>query len=84
MVLALRKAQLEPGAVAALVREGGDDLGVRFDGRFELGIRFEGFEAGVRQQTAKLLELGHAPGLGRPDAGRRSRTGSSGPARPRP
>ncbi|HET9037883.1 MAG TPA: FAD-binding oxidoreductase, partial [Myxococcaceae bacterium] len=42
---------------AALVHEGGDDLGVRFDGRFELGIRFEGFEAGVRQQAMKLLEL---------------------------
>ncbi|HZJ55743.1 MAG TPA: FAD-binding oxidoreductase [Myxococcaceae bacterium] len=57
VVLALREAQLEPGAVAALVHEGGDDLGVRFDGRFELGVRFEGFEAGVRQQAMKLLEL---------------------------
>ncbi len=57
VVLALRQAQLEPGAVAALVHEGGDDLGVRFDGRFELGVRFEGFEAGVRQQAMKLLEL---------------------------
>jgi glycolate dehydrogenase FAD-binding subunit len=57
LVLALRQAQLEPGAVAALVREGGADLGVRFDGRFELGVRFEGFAAGVRQQTGKLLEL---------------------------
>ena len=56
-VLTLRESQLEPGAVAALVREGGDDLGVRFDGRFELGVRFEGFEAGVRQQAMKLLEL---------------------------
>jgi len=57
VVLGLREAQLEPGAVAALVREGGDDLGVRFDGRFELGVRFDGFEAGVRQQGMKLLEL---------------------------
>jgi|KBSSwiS6_1023812.scaffolds.fasta_scaffold10251_2 glycolate oxidase FAD binding subunit len=57
VVLALRQAQLEPGAVAALVHEGGDDLGVRFDGRFELGVRFEGFEAGVRQQAMKLLDL---------------------------
>jgi glycolate oxidase FAD binding subunit len=57
VVLVLREAQLEPGAVAALVREGGDDLGVRFDGRFELGVRFEGFEAGVRQQAMKLLDL---------------------------
>lgn len=57
VVLVMRQAQLEPASVAALVREGGDDLGVRFDGRFELGVRFEGFEAGVRQQTSKLLEL---------------------------
>jgi glycolate oxidase FAD binding subunit len=57
VVLVLREAQLEPGAVAALVHEGGDDLGVRFDGRFELGVRFEGFEAGVRQQSMKLLDL---------------------------
>jgi len=57
VVLALRAAQLEPAAAAALVHEGGDDLGVRFDGRFELGVRFEGFEAGVRQQAMKLLEL---------------------------
>lgn len=57
VVLVLREAQLEPGAAAALVREGGDDLGVRFDGRFELGVRFEGFEAGVRQQAMKLLDL---------------------------
>ncbi len=64
VVLALRQAQLEPAAVAALVHEGGDDLGVRFDGRFELGVRFEGFEAGVRQQAAKLLELGTREGRG--------------------
>jgi glycolate oxidase FAD binding subunit len=64
VVLALRQAQLEPGAVAALVHEGGDDLGVRFDGRFELGVRFEGFEAGVRQQTEKLVELGTRQGWG--------------------
>jgi glycolate oxidase FAD binding subunit len=55
--LAIRQAQLEPGAVAALVREGGADLGVRFDARFELAVRFEGFKAGVEQQTARLLEL---------------------------
>jgi glycolate dehydrogenase FAD-binding subunit len=64
VVLALRAAQLEPGAVAALVHEGGDDLGVRFDGRFELGVRFEGFEAGVRQQSMKLLELATRKGWG--------------------
>lgn len=64
VVLALRQAQLEPGAVAALVHEGGDDLGVRFDGRFELGIRFEGFDAGVQQQASRLLELGTRQGWG--------------------
>jgi len=60
--LAVRQAQLEPGAVAALVREGGADLGVRFDARFELGVRFEGFLAGVEQQTGRLLELAQAEG----------------------
>ena len=64
VVLALRLAQLEPAAVAALVQEGGDDLGVRFDGRFELGVRFEGFEAGVRQQAMKLLDLATRQGWG--------------------
>ena len=64
VVLAIRQAQLEPAAVAALVREGGDDLGVRFDGRFELGVRFEGFEAGVRQQMARLRDLGTREGWG--------------------
>ena len=64
VVLALREAQLEPTAVAALVHEGGDDLGVRFDGRFEMGVRFEGFEAGVRQQAMKLLELATRQGWG--------------------
>jgi glycolate oxidase FAD binding subunit len=64
VVLTLRQAQLEPAAAAALVREGGDDLGVCFDGRFELGVRFEGFEAGVRQQATKVLELGTREGWG--------------------
>ena len=64
VVLVLRQAQLEPSAVAALVHEGGDDLGVRFDGRFELGVRFEGFEAGVRQQAMKLLDLATRQGWG--------------------
>ena len=64
VVLVMRQAQLEPGAAAALVREGGDDLGVRFDGRFELGVRFDGFEAGVRQQSMKLLDLATRQGWG--------------------
>ena len=64
VVLVMRQAQLEPGAAAALVHEGGDDLGVRFDGRFELGVRFDGFEAGVRQQSMKLLDLATRQGWG--------------------
>ena len=47
VVQAMRKEQLEPAAVAAL---GGT-------GSFELGVRFEGFEAGVRQQRDRLLAL---------------------------
>ena len=69
LVLAMRQVQLEPTAVAALVREGGDDLGVRFDGRFEVGVRFEGFEKGVRQQTSRLLELATRQGWGAEEAG---------------
>lgn len=47
VVQALRKEQLEPAAVAAMGGTGG----------FELGVRFEGFEAGVRQQRDRLLAL---------------------------
>jgi glycolate oxidase FAD binding subunit len=47
VVQALRKEQLEPGAAAALANEAG----------FDLGVRFEGFEAGVRQQRDRLLAL---------------------------
>jgi len=43
----LREAQLEPTSVCAL-REGG---------KYDLGIRFEGFGAGVEQQTRKAAEL---------------------------
>jgi glycolate oxidase FAD binding subunit len=58
----LREHQLEPGAMAALLREGGADLGVRFDARFEVSVRFEGFHAGVEQQTGRLLELAQNEG----------------------
>jgi glycolate oxidase FAD binding subunit len=47
VVAAMRKAQLEPAAVAALWSEGGVDL----------GCRFEGFEAGVRTQRDHLAAL---------------------------
>ncbi len=43
----MRAAQLEPAAVAALWSEAGLDL----------GCRFEGFEAGVRQQRTRLESL---------------------------
>jgi glycolate oxidase FAD binding subunit len=46
MTAAVREAQLEPAAAVA--------IGVA---RLDLGVRFEGFEAGVRQQTERLLAL---------------------------
>jgi glycolate oxidase FAD binding subunit len=46
-VSAMRGAQLEPAAVAALSAEKGLDL----------GIRFEGFEAGVKEQVDRTLAL---------------------------
>jgi glycolate oxidase FAD binding subunit len=47
VVQALQRAQLVPAAVAALWSESG----------IELGVRFEGFEAGVRQQRDRLATL---------------------------
>jgi len=47
LVTAMRGAQLEPVAVAALSAEKG----------FELGIRFEGFEEGVKEQVDRTLAL---------------------------
>jgi glycolate oxidase FAD binding subunit len=52
-VLALRHAQLEPSAVVA-VRDSG--------GRYELGVRLEGFARGVERDGARLLDLGGPPG----------------------
>jgi glycolate oxidase FAD binding subunit len=43
----LRRAQLEPSSVVAIAA----------GGRFDAGVRFEGFERGVRQQVARLGEL---------------------------
>jgi glycolate oxidase FAD binding subunit len=48
LVLEMRQAQLEPAAVAALWSESG----------FDLGCRFEGFDAGVRKQREHLSALG--------------------------
>ena len=47
LVSEMRKAQLEPSAVAALWSEGGLDL----------GCRFEGFDVGVRKQREHLSNL---------------------------
>ena len=47
LVTAMRGAQLEPAAVAALSAEKG----------LELGIRFEGFEEGVKEQVDRTLAL---------------------------
>jgi len=48
MVRRIREAQLEPAAALAI---GSDPA------RFDLAVRFEGFDAGVAQQVARLREL---------------------------
>jgi glycolate oxidase FAD binding subunit len=52
VMLALRQAQLEPSSVVALLAD---------DGRFELGIRLEGFARGVEHDARRLLELPAGP-----------------------
>ena len=55
LVKAMRAAQLEPSAMAA----------TRSSAGWEIAIRFEGFDAGVKQQREKLRKLGSfedAPG----------------------
>jgi glycolate oxidase FAD binding subunit len=47
-VRAIRRAQLEPSSVVALASS---------SERFELGIRFEGFEPGVERDSARLAAL---------------------------
>jgi glycolate oxidase FAD binding subunit len=47
-----RAAQLEPTSAAAIFASD----------RLDLGVRFEGFEAGVADQVARLLELGRRSG----------------------
>ena len=48
-----RTAQLEPTSAAAILDSA----------RFDLGVRFEGFQAGVADQVARLLELGRKAGM---------------------
>jgi glycolate oxidase FAD binding subunit len=52
MVADVRQAQLEPSSAVAL----------RAGERYDLGVRFEGFDQGVRQQMARIAELGRACG----------------------
>jgi glycolate oxidase FAD binding subunit len=52
LVSAMRGAQLEPAAVAALLQ----------GQRFEVAIRFEGFPAGVAEQRDRLRQLVGGPG----------------------
>jgi glycolate oxidase FAD binding subunit len=54
LVAAARRAQLEPCASAA-VRAG--------DGRFDVGVRFEGFAKGVAQQIARIVDVARAAGI---------------------
>jgi glycolate oxidase FAD binding subunit len=49
-----RAAQLEPTSAAAVLASD----------RVDLGVRFEGFESGVADQTARILELGRKAGAG--------------------
>jgi glycolate oxidase FAD binding subunit len=53
LAAAWRAAQLEPVAAAAIFSSD----------RLDLGVRFEGFEAGVADQVARLLELSRKAGL---------------------
>lgn len=48
-----RTAQLEPTSAAAILDSA----------RFDLGVRFEGFQAGVADQVTRLLELGRKSGM---------------------
>jgi glycolate oxidase FAD binding subunit len=52
LMAAARQAQLEPAASVALSHGG--------SGRFDLGVRFEGFERGVKHQVARMVELAGA------------------------
>ena len=52
-MLALRRAQLEPSSVLALLDA---------SGRFELGVRLEGFRQGVERDATRLLELAELRG----------------------
>jgi glycolate oxidase FAD binding subunit len=65
LVAATRQAQLEPASVVALSA----------GGRFDVGLRFEGFDAGVQHQVARLIEIA---GAARLPAERLSDAGAAG------
>jgi len=48
VVAGIRQAQIEPASVVAVWRQ---------DGRFDVGVRFEGFRAGVAEQRQRLEAL---------------------------
>jgi len=50
LVAATRSAQLEPASVVALSTAG----------RFDVGVRFEGFDRGVQHQVARMIEIAAA------------------------
>ena len=61
LIAAARDAQLEPTCAVAVTATGaGDATGAA--GRFDLGVRFEGFGQGVAQQVARLVEIAKAAG----------------------
>jgi glycolate oxidase FAD binding subunit len=61
LIAAARDAQLEPTCAVALTATGaGDAAGA--PGRFDLGVRFEGFGQGTAQQVARLLAIAAAAG----------------------
>jgi glycolate oxidase FAD binding subunit len=53
LLASARQAQLEPSSAVALRGA---------DGAFDLGVRFDGFERGVRAQIARMSDLGRAAG----------------------
>ncbi|HEX3758211.1 MAG TPA: FAD-binding oxidoreductase [Kofleriaceae bacterium] len=55
---AARDAQLEPTCAVAVTAAGAPGT----PGRFDLGVRFEGFGKGLAQQVARLAELARAAG----------------------
>jgi len=61
LVAAARQAQLEAASAVALTATAGTTAGATA-GRFDFGLRFEGFERGVQHQVARMLELAGAAG----------------------